>query len=368
MKAFFVVLACGMLIGIYFQFKPSSSFPNQVEAPVKESLPKVTLLLSGEMQQIFPHLADKQYSGEILKSAFHRMNSESNKICNMLTGRYPTDEVFKSAFSPTLFSGRYSKHLTGLIAGCHNYFKMNDVELHKVITKIASVYPLTEKVCYSVGFSQVYLLAAGIRCQKITAIDIDWRILWAHFQVMESLLIKGRIDFELLHIGWSADFAGQVKELEPRIGVNTFCYALDAPACTSAFKAFPTLGVKQINLQLGHLHQVAISPTTAMVVLYVSNALDPDYTKPDQFEMLLENIRKSISYYQKILIVYHSGGNNQFSMYEAAIYHPEAHLQVTTVCRDNLTWSSAYPTRGQPYQTYLDKISISVEAPECSEK
>lgn len=341
--------------------------PPKAETTKSEQKTEPVLQISEELGGIFPQLADKTYIGQDLRNAFYRMNSDGNKICNMLLDRYPEDTEFMSSFSPKLFSGKYSKMMVDLISGCYNFFRMNDVQLQKTIDKVNALYSDPDRACYSVGFSQIYLLSTGIKCKHITAIDVDWRILWAHFQVMESLSVKGQVDFNLLHIGWSADFSGQIKEMEPKIGVNTFCYATDKKACSEAFKKFPALNVGRIDLQLGYLHQVDIQAPHELVFFYVSNALDPGYTSKSQFETFLRNIQNTISYKQKVVIIYHSGGNEQFAIYEAQVYPPTGHLQVKTVCRDDLTWSSSYSTRGQTYETYLDKVSVTSDPESCSE-
>jgi hypothetical protein len=276
------------------------------------------LYVSNSLKEIYPQLSSESYTGPELNSLFYKLNSDSNKICNMVLNRYPKEQTFLNSFSPKLFDGSYNNILVKLIAGCHNFYKMNDINLKKVISKINNTFQETDRSCYSVGFSQIYLLASNIGCKSISIIDIDWRILWAHYQVVESLYYKKYVDFGLLHINWSADFSGEVKEHEPKISINTFCYAIDKPYCIESFEKFPTLGNKLLELQLGHLHEIKINrhKNHNLVFIYLSNALDPEYTTQKDFEELLNNLKFEMNYIQEVIILYHGGGNDQFALYK----------------------------------------------------
>lgn len=320
---------------------------------------------SREMQNIFPNLKDKKLKGQELSDEFERMNWLGNHVCNILHNREPNIEERKKAFSPTLYSGPSNHMIKLLISGCHNFFRMNDVYITEMTDKINDLYGREEKACYSVGFTQIYIFATQLYCKEITAIDLDWRILWGHFQVMRMLSHQKTIEFSKLQIGWSADHAGQIKEVEPNVSVNTFCYTTDTVKCQAAFNGFHDSGVEKMNLQLAYLHQIKLNPTPHMGFIYTSNAIDPGYTSQKEFDKFIERVRTQMSYLQKVVVAYHSGGNKQFGIYELKRIQPD-HISINTICRDDYTWSSSYSTRGTKYTTYLDKISSTPEAPECS--
>lgn len=327
----------------------------------------ITLYASKELSKIFPQLLNVESLTEgSIGDMFYRMNGDGNKVCNMLHKRYPVSLPTLNNFSPVLFN-RYHGILQMLISGCHNFFKMNDIYITDVIDKINDRYRNEDKSCMSVGFSQVYLLGTQIQCKEITAIDVDWRILWAHYQFNQMFSQGKNIDYNLLNIGWSADYNGKINEIEPNIGIKTFCYKSDTDKCAKAFKDFKNKysEFRKVEMQLAFLHQLRLKAFYSTIVIYVSNALDPEYTSKEHFNEFINNISDQINYNQKVVVIYHGGGNRQFGVYEIDKKHL-GHVNVTTVCRDDFVWANYYATRGQRYNTYLDDISINQSSESCS--
>lgn len=365
---YLILVTWSILIVGYFYFDPFDQLrPAEIpkSPPIVEKKLGIEFQASEEMHKIFPQLAAMQKEGIPLKDQFNRMGLASDSVCNMIHGNYPENKALFKQFSAHLANNPGG--LTRIIAGCWNFFTMNDVKIVKLIDKLNHLYPHEDKICYSVGFSQIYILSSKISCKEITAIDIDWRILWGHYQVMDSLVNTGQLDFKTLNIGWSVDFVGKPRPLEPNVSIKTFCYASDWNICSDAFESFGKTKFDHLELQLAYLHQIKLKPTSSHVLIYVSNAIDPGYTSKAQFDELMAVIREYISFSQKLIFVYHAGGEESFGIYEVRRYHPNGDIQITTVCADNYKWAGAYSSRGQKYKTYLDEVSITNESPVCSQ-
>lgn len=337
--------------------------------PQKKEKQTLNLVVSDKLREIFPQLKPV-YAQEEIPGILKKMTEDAEPACrglhNQLPGRF---EAFKK-LSPELWTKKYNAYLSEIIAGCYNFFTMNDLSVKRAFTMVREFYPGVEKDCYSVGFAQLYFMETLIGCRKWTAIDIDWRILDLHHQVLSRYFKHEPLKFNELVLRWSANFADEEK-IRPReegITVDSFCYWPTRPDCRKAFERFPRFfpAIRAVELQLAFLHDISIQPLSPVSVVHVSNATDPGYTSKVQFEQLLNSLVPATAKNHKAVVVYHSGGSYQFAIYEVSRAEG-ASPAVTTKCRDNFAWSKYYKDRpGVKYRTYFDNVSLEKNPRVCT--
>lgn len=289
--------------------------------PIKKPF-EVNLSVSESHQKVFK-LESKQYKDFKSFFVFNRMKDQTKDICirrHIIPG--------------------FNWVVSALMNGCLNFYMMNDIDAVKSFEYIGKISQ-GKKDCYTVGFSQLYLMNENAKCTSLSVIDIDWRILYAHYQMM-LYSKKGFQVFNEMDLG---------KE-KPTI--HQFCESRDMPSCKKSFKYFfeNYKSLESVNLQLGFLHELKFRNTGNDIVLYVSNAIDPEYTTKKQFDILIENVFNAIKD-QNAYIIYHTGGATEYAIYKLSIYNESK--RIVTVCRDYLIWAPSYGgLRGKPYKTYLD--------------
>ncbi len=325
-------------------------------------------MVSEKLREIFPELKAKYNQAET-EALFKKMTEDSEPVCQVLHKKVPGNIYAFKKFSPLLWTQKYNAYLSEIIAGCYNFFTMNDLAVKKAFSMVREFYP-GQKDCYSVGFAQLYFMHTTMGCNKWVSIDIDWRILDLQMQVLSRLLKEQPLKFKDLELRWSANF-GDEEQIRPReegITVDSFCYWPTRPDCRLVFQRFPIyfrmLGA--IQLQLSFLHDVQVQPLSDISVIHVSNAVDPGYTSKAQFEQLLKAVTAPENKKHKAVIVYHSGGSFQFAIYEVA-RGENGEAVVTTKCRDRLAWSKYYKDRpGVKYRTHFDNASKTESPAVCS--
>jgi len=338
------------------------------EKPRPSQKPEMHLVVSPKFREIFPHL-QASYQQSAMQALFADMSKRSDRVCRLLHDKIPGRfEVFKT-FSPELWTPKFNALLSEIIAGCYNFFTMNDLAANLALEKVAGYFP-GKKDCYAVGFVQIYMMHSILNCNKLGMIDVDWRILHLQQQALAQFAEGKPLNFKNLDVRWSANF-GDNEKIRPResgLTADSFCYHQNRPACRVAFQKFQQLfgGIRQIEMQLSFLHDIRLQPLSETSVVYVSNAVDPGYTKKEQFDTMLQNLARVQDKDHKTAIVYHGGGSHQFAIYQVS-QSEKGDIVVDTKCRDDLEWSKYYRDRpGKKYQTYFDAASINPKPPRCS--
>lgn len=335
----------------------------------KPQKPEIKLMVSEKFREIFSDFKPA-YARLEIPVLLAEMVKRSDRVCRALHDKVPgRTEVFRK-YSKELWTPKFNAFLSEIIAGCYNFYTMNDLAADAAFKRVAEYYPQQDKDCYSVGFVQLYLMHSIIKCNKLTSIDIDWQILYLHFQVLAKLYLGQPLIFKDLDVRWSANFPdeGKIRPREYELTVDSFCYWQTRPACRQAFQNFAALFAKiqQIDLQLSFLHDIKLEPLSPISVLYVSNAIDPGYTPKNQFEILLKTLTNVRDKKHKTVIVYHGGGNFQFGIYEIMV-SPNGEPVVVTKCRNNFEWSKYYKDRpGVKYRTHLDILSTTQNPAACA--
>lgn len=317
MKKFFVVLF------LLLACTPSKVVEKEIVSVA--DTPIISLQISSQHQEIF-NIKDFSYSEQSAKEVFKQIESQTNIACARKTN----------------IKG-YNWVMSALINGCLNFYLMNDLDAYKSFAKIRELSK-NKKDCYTVGLAQLYLMNEFSECSNISAIDVDWRIIYTHYQMIQNLKNNKNM------------FNVKLYAKEQNYGLKTFCEANDYLECKFAFDGFQNnyKKINHINYQLSHLHDARIKKTENDIVIYVSNAIDPEYTKKEQMDQLIDNVYKALSKnYQMAYIVYHTGGERQFAIYR--LFKID-HLKFkNTAYRDELVWAPSYGRMsGRKYKTYLD--------------
>jgi hypothetical protein len=180
-----------------------------------------------------------------------------------------------------------------LIVGCWNFFRLNDVRPNLDFTLAKKYYPTEKKDCYTVGFLQAYLMHSILGCNSITMIDIDWRILEAHYHLTQLYQSKKMLSepsllegLKTLTVNWVAKFNNQPMEKITKASLDTFCFYEHHKMCKENLLKFQEdfFKLDSIFLRLSALHNFSYKnkePNTK--VIYLSNAIDDLYTNKSQF-------------------------------------------------------------------------------------
>jgi len=148
---------------------------------------------------------------------------------------------------------------------------------------------------------------------------------------------------------------------ERNYGVKTFCESYDINSCRVGYKEFVKNSTKlrEINLQLAFLDEIKFLATDSQnIILYVSNAIDPEYTTPKEFKTLLTSIYSAIGTTKTGYVIYHTGGGTESAIYK--IKDENGFKTISVVCRDDLVWAPSYGgLRGKRYTTYFDLSKYS---------
>lgn len=246
--------------------------------------------------------------------------------------------------------------VSSLMAGCLNFFLINDMAASKAFTQLNEITKGQNNDCYTVGFSQLYLMYTYSNCKSISSIDIDWRIHHAHYQFLRRINNKELIE----------DALSKIELGQPNKGLYSFCEYQNIARCIVAFEYFANnfKTINNIYFQIKFLHEAEFYKTNSdNILVYVSNAIDPEYTTKKQFDLLIKNIAKAITNSnQKAYIIYHTGGADIYAIYKLFVVNNEPYYYA--VCRDNLRWAKSYgKMAGIEYKTYLDD---GKEYPACS--
>jgi hypothetical protein len=339
------------------------------------------LRVTPEHRKFLKPVSDSTYRNRSIDKLFSRVEEKGDTICEMMFQTKPYDDATAKEFSDTLDFRKdpeekwYNNVLPTMLAGCFNFFKMNDRGVHKSFALIEELYP-EAKDCFTVGFTQFYMMFQQMRCKRFVAIDIDWRILKAHhdFQGLVRANSAGADALSLLQqlqLGWVAHFDSRPPKREPVKNETTLCMETEKVHCRSAFDHFVSQRqLPKTELLLGFIHDADLAPREGEVsVIFASNALDWEYTSREQFNKLLESARQSLGKREKIAIVYQAGDSEDIAVYELAT-NTDGVFTATVRCRDNLRWSDRYKKylRGKPIYTWFDEIyqrDQLKQAPRC---
>ncbi|MCB1142730.1 MAG: hypothetical protein H7A24_04175 [Leptospiraceae bacterium] len=365
------------------------------KAPIKEYSPMLTaktekkilagsLIIANELREKFTDIDREFYTHAEAEHLFHEFQKKSDRVCPMVYNYMQYDQKKVNDFLKGLSLKKdpeelwYNKTMPQLIAGCWNFYRMNDIDVGKDFETVAKYYPYETKECYSVALIQPYMMQSILRCNKITMLDVDWRILHTHHAFIykydngdfyEEYMMNEKM--KDLPVHWLARFDRKpVLKEDQQVGLNTFCDQNSFESCKDSILQFQRnfQSIKEINLNLSYLHTGRYEADEgAIVVIYLSNALDREYMSKDNFDTFLNSVYIGLKPGQKAVFVYHVGGSSKFGIYEMEKGFA-FEKKIRTVCKDVYRLSAVYKNR-RKFNTYFERVSES-KAPyeRCSEE
>lgn len=342
----------------------------------------VKLTVSERHRQALKDLSKPEYTKSELPALFSTLSEKSDKLCPMHFGDEEFDEAFVETFATGLRLKKpkkekwFDKVVPSLMVGCFNFFEMNDQGVRGTFETVAKLIP-EKKECYSVGLMQPYFMHAALGCEKLTMLDINWRIHHAHSAITELFIDKkfapGADDKEPLKdvpVAWIARFDRKPQIRPKKTDLSTFCVQEEQAACEQALKDFQAVysRLKGIDFQLAFIHEASLEPqNTSASVVFVSNALDLAYTSANDFKSMMSGFNEKLPQGKNIYMIYQAGTSKDIGVYKIGrAQQDDEKVTVTTICRDDFRWSEVYVDKGKPYKIYLDKVSQNRKAPRCS--
>lgn len=354
-------------------------FHNKMEKNERPSGPVITMKISDRHQKYLTPVEKELYSESELPELFLKLKERSRTVCEMVWGTKKYDAAFvetlirKENFKERPFD-KWGHPLPKLIAGCWNFFKLNDGKPETDFRLVKKLYPNEKKDCYSVGFMQSYIMHNEISCDNIYTVDLDWAIQHAHFQFLRKYISNEMKDRESvkkavgsLEIGWSARFDGKKMLASEKAEINSLCFYPAHETCYKTMENFQAnfSKLKNFQLSLAELHNMkfSFSPDTVPVIFF-SNALEELYTSKSEFALLYDHIQSSMQNGTKAVLIHHAAGRGEFGIYE--LNKSEKGAEMKTVCRDKFMSSPVGDAPAYEYSTHLDKKSTQKTSQNCS--
>jgi hypothetical protein len=359
-----------IIISIFFVSFCSATTPQ--ESP-KTSVLRMQMMVSEEIRSKISIFQKLEYPSLELPKLFGNLRDKSEEVCQMAHNKkIYNDKKIREFINMNGVQvgpkGPIYNLLPRVIAGCWNYFQMNDVHPEREFQLVSKLYPDVKKECYSVGFMQPYIMHSILNCSKLNMLDIDWRIHYTHFSMVHSIQ-QLRQDFQIerdmnsVPFDWVAFYSKLQKDT--KLTIKDICKN-DPETCISAIDHFKQKGIDMVslNLQLSPLSDITLQPEAdAMSVIYTSNALDNVYTKMNELKKMIDRIHATLNGNQKALILYHNGGMSLFGIYEISSQNSKP--LIVTVCKDNY-YIGGMPDNEKSFIN-LDKLSSNdKKAPTCN--
>jgi hypothetical protein len=336
-----------------------------------QSLP-VTVRFSDAHLAYYAVPSHQAYGPASSGALFEQMRSASKVACHHFRIKTLTQKEPLYAFMrpEVVAKPPWNWFVNSLVAGCFNFFQMNDMRPDLDFHFVQRLYPEARKECFSVGFMQPYWMHDVLGCERLTMVDLDWRIHDGHQQLLqrfrEGRLARGPgFDQALseVRLGWSARFDGQPPLPETPASVDRLCLPSSNGACRGVLETFQekAAAVKSVELQVSALHDAtyAFLPGT-LPVLFFSNALESIYTSRPQFDLLMEKVSRGLPRGGKAVLLYHAAGRQQFGVYELEAKGDGAY-RLTTRCKDPYLSSPIKGLKVVPYTTWFEDVTESPE-------
>ncbi len=341
---------------------------------------KIALKVSNTHKEKLHAIQVQEYTTKEAEEVFAKLRTDSTDICKIYYKYIEYNENIVNEFSTGLRFNRGKKEKwfdnlnSPLMAGCFNFFKMNDRSINNTFSKVKKIVD-GETDCFSVGFLQPYLLHTIVGCQELTMIDMDWRIIYTHLKLVQKFEEEKFLNIALdaqdkilsdLPVAWVARFDRKPLEDEKNIGLKTFCAYSEMSYCKEIFINFQShfKKVNAIQLQLSHLHEVSIRPRAKNTIIFTSNALDKEYTTKKELEFFLNSMFSKLVVGKQIFIIYQVGGMKEFGVYKLSL-DSEGSRKVETVCKDEYRLSEEYVHKNKKYYINMDTMSSTKNPPKC---
>ncbi|MEQ9364464.1 MAG: hypothetical protein RIF32_09485 [Leptospirales bacterium] len=365
-----LLLACGQIV-----------LPLTAEARDSMQLP-VEFRIADSHADLFTPLAGRRsIPRRDLDLAFGAMLKHGDEYCAMLYRQRKFDrEAAETFIEPerlkSFRASHASSYVSKLIAGCFNFFIMNDIRPFLDFELARALYPDQAYDCYSVGFMQPYIMHNILGCDRLQMLDIDWRIHAAHWQLLRLYGEDAFTDrkqaltaIRKLELGWIA-FAGPLVRRNP-VGPGTLCRR-NQDLCLDHLVRFQAgvRGLSGVRLDLAALHDGEFRPpedaaAAPLKVVYLSNAIEGVYTTRAQFDLLLARVAGSLPEKGRAIYIYHAAGTRSLGFYEQTrTDEAVAGYEIKTVCKDEYRRRDGN-NELEAYTTHFERISPTRRPGSC---
>ena len=353
---------------------------------ISKQFSPLTLQVSRQLIYELTPLKREIYNGESkIRKLFRSMRAPGDSFCSMYWNKKRFNKKRAARFIRKNRLGAFRRGcrgcLKGLKAGCWNFFIMNDARPDLDFKLVKALYPRINYDCYSVGFMQPYMMHSILGCARLTTLDIDWRIIHAHAEVIGFFRLGQmdspgniRVSLQSLGAGWIA-YSNYKYSKRSRTDYRLFCgrhgqQKLCLRHLLNFQKRLPEAG--SFHLNLSALHEASFtrpkvarfarrsaSPETRLTrVVYLSNAMEDIYTKYHQFRQTLKNLRKAMKNGEKTLLIHHVGGHRGFGLYEFKRVAGKSRGVVKTICRDKYI-NTALGRNQKYYRSHFERLSVN---------
>jgi len=329
--------------------------------------PSLKLYASEKMRNYFPILS-KDYEGQEVFEGLSSIREIGDLTCEMIYSmrKYDKDEIKKFTnieLGSPITSKFYLHTFRRMIAGCWNFYQMNDISPDKDFEYLKKQYPNQKFNCYSVGFLQPYIMHSILDCDTLTLLDIDIRIIEAHAQLVK-FFHEGKMatpeevkkNLESLKISWIAQYRN--FQAQTPVNIRVLC-PRNMEMCLEKLVIFQEKynHLKELNLYASAIHEANLIPKKDHIsVVFVSNAFEDYYTRRKEFDYLMKNLEQNLEVGQKVIFIYHNGGRHLFGVYEVMKKLDEDEsLEVTVLCRDKYLFYPEEEDRTY-YNIHFDRL------------
>lgn len=342
----------------------------------KQSVP-ILLKFSRPHQTYFQDVDRPNYYANDVYFLLDALRPKSDKVCELLwSGKTMSPDVVHSFLRPDIFTREpfksWSHPIPKLIAGCWNFIKLNDTRPDLDFQLVKHYFPDKKKECFSVGLMQPYWMHAILDCEKLTFVDIDWRIHDTHSQILR--LFRGkemnsepqiRESITNLNVGWVARFDGKPMVRQEKVTLDTLCFPKFQKYCLGYMQEFQKKhgNLLSVDMQVSSLHdaEYAFLPDT-IPVLFLSNAIESLYTSRAQFQQILDGVAGGLGSGRQAIFIHHAAGQSEFGIYEMKTLEKE--FEIHTLCKDKYDSSPVGETH--VYETHFEKVTRTKSPPTCS--
>ncbi|MCR9141126.1 MAG: hypothetical protein NXI24_02660 [bacterium] len=370
-----LTIGCGQIVG---------SLTAEAREPMK--LPVEFRVAESHANLFAPLAGRRSIPRNNLDAAFGAMLEHGDAYCAMLYRQQKFDRTAAAKFIESdrldaFRASHRSSYVSKLIAGCFNFFIMNDIRPFLDFELARSLYPDFSYDCYSVGFMQPYIMHNILGCDTLQMLDIDWRIHAAHWQLLRMYGEGAFGDrkaalaaIKKLELGWIA-FSGPLKRRNA-VGLATLCRR-NQELCLDHLVRFQA-GVRRLDgvrLDLAALHdgEFRISDSSSrgdgesadLKIVYLSNAIEGVYTTRAQFNLLLARVAGSLPENGRAIYIYHAAGTRSLGFYEQRRTDDTvAGYEIKTVCKDEYRRRDAN-NELESYTTHFERISPTKRPGSC---
>ena len=343
-------------------------------SPALADAPSIEMTVAPELDSDLQPITKLTYANDELDSLFQRMTELGDDWCRMLDGELEEDKQRGKEFirRDIYYKGACRRCKLNVIAGCWNYFRMNDKHPEDDFNLVKTLLPAQQYDCYSVGFLQPYMMHNILGCSTLTTLDFDWRIQYAHKQMLDGFGEQKMGETEsLLEFLSQLQIAYVAHMSQPRSThttvPNTFCADEQRDSCWSHLLQFQQKmgSLQRVQLNLAALHEASIIATPAEVpkVFYLSNAIENIYTSEEEFGRMMARLDEALVPGQRTFLIHHVGSYRYFGLYE--MIKKEEGFDLITRCRDEYVATATNRT-APTYETWFDAIATAAEPmPRC---